>query len=98
VISPFEFTVELEKIVALERYQVIQEALDRLIVRFEGRSVGEADKKQVRQVINSITGDDVTVSTSHELTLDPEPGQWRKFRVVECRLPDAAGSLPSACG
>lgn len=92
VISPFEFTVELEKIVALERYQVIQEALDRVIVRFEGRSVGEAEEKQVRQVIKSITGEGVTVSTSHELTLDPEPGQWRKFRVVESRLPDAAGS------
>ncbi len=92
VISPYEFTVELEKILALDRYQVIQNTVDRLTVRIEGRSVGEADKERVRQMIRSIAGDDVTVSISHESSLDPEPGQWRKFRVVECRLPDAVRS------
>ena len=88
VVSPFDLTMALEKVVGLDRYQVVQEALDRLTVRFEGPVAGLAERAAVRDAITGDVGDDVTVTVEHRECLDPPPGPRQKFKVVECRLPD----------
>ncbi len=88
VVSPFELTMALEKVAGLNRYQIIQEALDRFTVRFEGPVAGQAERAAVRNAITGVVGDDVTVTVKHQECLDPPPGPRQKFKVVECRLPD----------
>lgn len=88
VVPPFDLTMALEKVAGLDRYQIIQEALDRFTVRFEGPGGGETKHAAVRDAITGIVGSKVTVTVEHRDSLDPPPGPRQKFKVVDCRLPD----------
>lgn len=84
-LSPYRLTLALEHIEGLVRYQVIQEALGRFTVRFEG-APGEAERiaAEIRAAMAPIVGAEAEVLARREVSLDGGPG--RKFRVVECRL------------
>lgn len=92
VISPYDLTMVLEKVAGLDRYQIIQEALDRFTVRFEGPVASEAEQAAVRNAITSVLGDEVTVMVKHQDNLDLPRGPREKFKVVECRLADGRDS------
>lgn len=88
VISPFDLTMVLENVAGLDRYQIVQEALDRFTVSFEGPVAGEAEHAAVRDAITRVVGSGVKVTVKHKDCLDQPPAPRQKFKVVECRLPN----------
>jgi len=85
VISPFQLTIELEKIPGIERYQIIQEDVNRFTVRYEGSELGSDERERAaRRALVRVVGPRCEVRTERHENLDPPPG--RKFRVVESRL------------
>ena len=87
IVSPYEITLALEGIDGLDRYQVIQNRLDELMVRFESsRPSDPTIADAARRAVRSVVGERVSVDVRHEASLDPVAG--RKFRVVDCRLPE----------
>lgn len=85
VISPFQLTIELEKIPGIERYQIIQEDVNRFTVRYEGSELGSDERERAaRRALVAVVGPRCEVRTERHENLDPPPG--RKFRVVESRL------------
>ncbi|MCZ6463813.1 MAG: hypothetical protein O7A09_05705 [Proteobacteria bacterium] len=85
MISPFQLTIELERIPGIDRYQVIQEDTDRFTVRYEGSEKGADEREQAaRRALAAVVGPRCEIRTERRPNLDPPPGQ--KFRVVESRL------------
>ena len=90
LVSPFELTLALEHIPGLERYQVLQEELDRFTVRHEGPEEGFSERERsVRQALEQVLGGGCRVRLERRPNLDPPAG--RKFRVVESRFGTEAG-------
>lgn len=100
VLSPYRFTVALEAIAGIRRYQLIQHDISRFVLRVEAGPGAQADLgKAACSVIRGLVSPDAEVEFVTEATLDPPPG--RKFRVVESRLgtaavPDTAAQAPQA--
>jgi phenylacetate-CoA ligase len=89
LLSPFELTLVLEGVEGLERYQVVQEDLDRFTVRHEGPEQGFAEReRQVRQALERVLGTGCRICLERRPSLDPPAG--RKFRVVESRFTTGA--------
>jgi phenylacetate-CoA ligase len=88
VVSPFQLTLELERVAGLERYQVVQDEVDRFTVRYEGPETDrDSREREARRALERVLGADCRVALERHASLDPPPG--RKFRVVESRV--AAG-------
>ena len=84
-VSPYEITLALEGVAGLDRYQVVQNRLDELNVRFESsRPADPTIAVAAVRAIRSVVGERVKVEARREVSLDPLAG--RKFRVVDCRL------------
>ncbi len=85
LVSPYLLTEAIETVAGLDRYQIIQESLDRFVVRVDGhpadRAAAEAADRWPRAL-----GDSGGQRRCHlwDEILDPPSG--RKFRVVECRM------------
>jgi len=97
VLSPYRFTMEIEQVPGIARYQVIQNDLDSFTLRFEpdGSGGGEVTAR-VQAVIARLAGAEVRVEVRKEQDIAPPSGQ--KFRVVESRLPPPdirAGAIQS---
>jgi phenylacetate-coenzyme A ligase PaaK-like adenylate-forming protein len=83
-LSPYYVTEELED-VEVDRFQLIQEALDMVTVRLQGARAGTATVEQhVHQLLRPIVGAGVAIQVEAVTSLEPPPG--RKFRAVECRI------------
>ncbi len=86
IVSPYTITLALEGVTGLDRYQVVQDRLDELNVRFESsRPADPAIAVAAVRAIRSVVGERMKVEAHREASLDP--GAGRKFRVVDCRLP-----------
>jgi phenylacetate-CoA ligase len=84
-LSPYYVTEPLEDHVEVDRFQVVQEAVDSVTIRLQGgRADTAAVGDQVRQLLRPILGAGVTICVEAVTTLEPPPG--RKFRSVECRI------------
>jgi phenylacetate-CoA ligase len=84
-LSPYYVTEPLEDHVEVDRFQVLQDAIDTVRVRLQGaRAETTALADQVRRLLQPILGGGVTICVEVVTTLDPPPG--RKFRSVECRI------------
>jgi phenylacetate-CoA ligase len=96
LLSPYRFTLALESIADIQRYQLIQDDINRFVLRVEAQRGDWADLAEAAcSAIRGLVGPDAVVNIAVEANLDPPPGQ--KFRVVECRLgvrasPDGAAS------
>ena len=84
-LSPYHLTLAVEEVPGIDRYQIVQTALDRILVRAQGPGRDDpATPARVATAIHGVMGAGVAVQTRFEPDLDPPRG--RKFRVVECRL------------
>jgi phenylacetate-CoA ligase len=84
-LSPYHLTMAVEQVPGVDRYQIIQQAVDHFVVRAQGP--GRADGMttlRVAEAISCAVGSAVRVDMRFEDDLEPAPG--RKFRVVECRV------------
>jgi phenylacetate-CoA ligase len=90
---PYEVTLRMEAIAGIARFQVVQESMLRLVVRYEGLQEAErARAGEIRQVFQKLVAPKVDVDVQRLETIDPGPGQ--KFRIIESRL----GTHPQAMG
>lgn len=87
LLSPYHLTLALEDVAGLERFQIVQEGIDRFLVRAQGRS-GPGTDATIAALLRQELGAATRVEVRWEDDLAPPPG--RKFRVVECRLPGVA--------
>jgi phenylacetate-CoA ligase len=84
-VSPYRFTIMLEQIPGITRYQLIQEDLDQFVVRLEQQgTVANAIVEAAIRAVRQVAGPNVNVRVIPVPNLDVAPG--RKFRVVECRI------------
>ncbi|MCC6682754.1 MAG: phenylacetate--CoA ligase family protein [Phycisphaeraceae bacterium] len=83
VLSPYSLTLAMEKVTALQRYQVIQSALGRLEVHYVPQPGSSDAEPEIRAALAALLGEQASIEVIKRSTLDPPPG--RKFRVVECR-------------
>jgi phenylacetate-coenzyme A ligase PaaK-like adenylate-forming protein len=86
LLSPYTITLALESVQGLNRYQVLQEQSDVVIVRYESRTTDTAMSAAdaVRRALSELVGKDVRIDVCREDTINPPAGQ--KFRVVESRI------------
>ena len=85
LVSPYRFTLALEAIEGIRRYQLIQNEIDRFVLRVDAGMDAPAGLEEAgRSAIRDLVGQDAAVEVVRERALDPPPG--RKFRVVESRL------------
>jgi phenylacetate-CoA ligase len=84
VISPYQFTLALEGIRSLATYQVVQETLDRIEVKYVLRGPDPEVSGRVRSALAGLVGPEIAIVPEELRDLTPEPG--RKFRVVERRI------------
>lgn len=82
LLSPYALTAAIKHTFGLERYQVLQTAIDRFVVRLQGHfddrsALTERLTSEVRRAVRS----NVDVEISFEDKVEPIPG--RKFREVE---------------
>ncbi|HFD79871.1 MAG TPA: phenylacetate--CoA ligase family protein [Gammaproteobacteria bacterium] len=85
LVSPYRLTLALEGVNGLDRYQILQERVDELIVRIEETgSDKQTVENSVRSALQKITGPQARIEVRFEGSLQPPDG--RKFRVVECRI------------
>ncbi len=85
LLSPYRFTLALEAINGIQRYQLIQNDIDRFVLRVEAGAGQPADLEDAGQrAIRGLAGAGAAVEVVLEANLDPPPG--RKFRVVESKL------------
>jgi phenylacetate-CoA ligase len=85
LLAPFHLTLAIEPIEGIARYQIIQEAIDRFVVRIEPHGPHDPMlERKVEAAMQRVLGDSAGVATRFEERLEPPPGQ--KFRVVESRL------------
>ncbi len=84
-ISPYRFTLAIEQVPGISRYQVLQDDIDRFVVRAQS-DYGDHTETSARltAIIADLAGPNATVEIRYEDDLDPPAG--RKFRVVESRL------------
>jgi phenylacetate-CoA ligase len=95
LLSPYRFTLALERVEGIRRYQLIQHDLKRFSLRVEPGPDAGADLGAVAgRVIRGLLGAGADVEITLESALDPPPG--RKFRVVESRLGQGAYPDPAA--
>jgi phenylacetate-CoA ligase len=80
-LSPYRVTLALEPIPGLSRYQVVQNQLDSILLRYEGTS---AAQRGAQQALTGLVGSGVRIEIRREDSIHPVPG--RKFRVVESRI------------
>jgi phenylacetate-CoA ligase len=84
-ISPYRLTCALENVAGLKAYQVIQENLESILVRFEPVPFEKgAKKEQILHAVETVLGDDMHISIEKVAKFVIAPG--RKIRVVESRL------------
>ena len=85
-ISPYKLTGALERLQGIERYQVIQEDYGKFTIKVKTgkKSVPVADS-EIRAIMRSVLGNEITVTVRKHAEIDPEPGE--KFRIVASRLP-----------
>jgi phenylacetate-CoA ligase len=84
LMSPFALTEAIEGVKGLDRYQIVQEARDRILVRLEGPAEGNAAAEEdLRARIRRAIPEPVDVTVRWGERLDPPAGA--KFRVVESR-------------
>ncbi len=86
VVSPYRFTVLLQEL-PVQRYQLVQEDLNRFCLRLASAQPDEAVAAQGRAMVRQIAGADAHVKVAWANDLDPPPTV--KFRAVECRIRDA---------
>ena len=85
LLSPYVFTERIEDLPGIERYQLVQEALDRFTLRAQGPEPSRGLAAALaRGAIGEIAGTRAEVAVVWEASLEPRSG--RKFRVVESRL------------
>jgi phenylacetate-CoA ligase len=87
LLSPYHLTLALEQIGGLARYQIVQENIDRFLVRAQGTRGADIDRR-IAAALHGLFGISTDIEVRWEADLEPPPG--RKFRVVECRLPAEA--------
>jgi phenylacetate-CoA ligase len=93
LLSPYRFTLALEAVAGIRRYQLIQHDISRFVLRIEADPGAQGDLGEAAcAIIRGLVGADAEVEIVAEATLDPPPG--RKFRVVESRLGAGAGAVP----
>jgi hypothetical protein len=69
----------------LKAYQVIQDTIDSILVKFEGGPSGQgAKEEQIRHCVKKVLGDDIKVFIQKATKSVVTPG--RKFRIVESHL------------
>ena len=84
-ISPYRFTLAIEQVPGISRYQVLQNDIDRFVVRAESDGADNAaTSARLTAIIADLVGPNAAVEVRYEDNLDPPAG--RKFRVVESRL------------
>ncbi len=84
-ISPYRFTLALEAIPGLQRYQVLQTGARRYLVRIESDGADVTPiAARVRERMHQVLGGTAQVEVKLEAVITPQPG--RKFRVVERRI------------
>jgi len=85
-ISPYKLTGALEKLQGIERYQVIQEDYGKFTIKIKPgiNGVAAADS-EIREIMRSVLGNQITVTVLKNAEIDLKPGE--KFRVVASRLP-----------
>jgi phenylacetate-CoA ligase len=83
LVSPYRFERIIERIAGVERFQVVQERHDEVLVRLQGPG-DPAVADAVRGAVESLIGSGIAVRTRWEPSLDPPHG--RKFRLVECHV------------
>ncbi|HET6466983.1 MAG TPA: hypothetical protein VFG43_01270 [Geminicoccaceae bacterium] len=89
LVPPNRLEHAVRRIEGIERFQVVQERPDAVLVRLQGRGDAPATEAAERAVAG-LVGEEVRVRARWEASLDPPPGQ--KFRLVERR--PAAGPAP----
>jgi phenylacetate-CoA ligase len=82
-LSPFILAMTMSHTPGVRRYQIVQDAVDRVRVRMEGNIAGELGDR-VAAALAAELGDGVAVAIESVPSLEPPPGQ--KFRLVESRL------------
>jgi len=87
-ISPYRFTLALERIDGIERYQVLQEGLEEFVVRVEAPAFDEAIATRVRHALRDLVGPAARISVRPEDRLAVSPDE--NPRAVESRLGVAA--------
>jgi len=84
-LSPYRFTLAIEKILDIGRYQLVQLAAGEFLLRVEGEADGrEGLADTAHKVISDAIGEDIRLHLSFEQCLDPPAG--RTYRVVENRV------------
>jgi len=87
-LSPHPFFLVLDHAMGVGRWQVVQEALDRLVVRTTvAREAATADVDGIRAGIRALVGDGVRIEV--EVVESLERGASYKLRSVISRLPEA---------
>lgn len=89
-ISPWYFTDRIEVLPGMRRFQVVQDDIDRFLVRAQVATDAPLDTpERIVAAVRSIVGEAATVAVELATRIDPPPG--RKFRVVESRVGGGAG-------
>ena len=95
LLSPYAITQAVETIPGMERYQVIQDSLERYRLRVQGRFADpEAARAEIVTAVKGVVGAAAAVEVAFEDRVEPPPG--RKFRVVESRVTAAGGSAQAS--
>jgi phenylacetate-CoA ligase len=94
MVSPYRFTLGLERIDGIERYQVVQEAIDDFRIRIETRAFDEALETRIRHAVSDLVGANARITIRPEETLRVAPGT--RFRVVESRAGGAPGQVAAS--
>jgi phenylacetate-CoA ligase len=84
-LSPYHLTLAIEEIPGIDRYQIVQTAPDRILVRAQGSGRDDpVTPERITAAVRGVMGRAIMVETRFEADLDPPRGS--KFRVVECRI------------
>jgi phenylacetate-CoA ligase len=84
-ISPYRVTCALERLSGLRTYQVIQESLEKFLVRIEtDRYSGGPSEEKIRSVLCDIIGGEVDITIEKQEQIIVKPGT--KFRIVESHV------------
>jgi phenylacetate-CoA ligase len=86
-VSPYALTCALETVEAVRQYQVVQETIERIVVKVvPGRGFGETTEREIREKLRPLVG-----GLEAEVRRVPsiEPSRTGKYRVVESRCADA---------
>jgi phenylacetate-CoA ligase len=89
LVPPNRLEHAVRRIEGVERFQVVQERPDSVLLRLHGQG-GPLATERAERALADLVGADVRVQAQWEASLDPPPGQ--KFRLVERRA--AAGPDP----